>query len=33
MVFGLGYIVGLKDSSIIAAGSFLSWFVLRGAFF
>ncbi len=27
MVFGLGYIVGLKYSSIIAAGSFLSWFV------
>jgi putative OPT family oligopeptide transporter len=28
MVFGLGYIIGLKYSSIIAAGSFLSWFVL-----
>ena len=28
MVFGLGYIVGLKYSAIIAAGSFLSWFVL-----
>ncbi len=28
MVFGLGYIVGLKYSLIIAAGSFLSWFVL-----
>ncbi len=28
MVFGLGYIVGLKYSTIIAAGSFLSWFVL-----
>ncbi|MEK9138543.1 MAG: OPT/YSL family transporter, partial [Bacteroidota bacterium] len=28
MVFGLGYIVGLKYSMIIAAGSFLSWFVL-----
>ncbi len=27
MVFGLGYIVGLKYSAIIAAGSFLSWFV------
>jgi putative OPT family oligopeptide transporter len=27
MVFGLGYIIGLKYSSIIAAGSFLSWFV------
>ncbi len=28
MVFGLGYIIGLKYSAIIAAGSFLSWFVL-----
>ena len=28
MVFGLGYIVGLKYATIIAAGSFLSWFVL-----
>ncbi len=28
MVFGLGYIVGLRYSAIIAAGSFLSWFVL-----
>jgi len=28
MVFGLGYIVGLKYAAIIAAGSFLSWFVL-----
>jgi len=28
MVFGLGYIVGVKYSAIIAAGSFLSWFVL-----
>lgn len=28
MVFGLGYIVGLKYSAIIAAGSFLSWFVM-----
>lgn len=28
MVFGLGYIVGIKYSAIIAAGSFLSWFVL-----
>ena len=28
MVFGIGYIVGLKYSAIIAAGSFLSWFVL-----
>jgi putative OPT family oligopeptide transporter len=27
MVFGLGYIVGLKYSAIIAAGSFLSWYV------
>jgi putative OPT family oligopeptide transporter len=28
MVFGIGYIVGLKYAAIIAAGSFLSWFVL-----
>ncbi len=28
MVFGLGYIVGLKYSAIITAGSLLSWFVL-----
>ncbi len=28
MVFGLGYIIGLKYSTIIAAGSFLSWLVL-----
>ena len=28
MIFGLGYIVGLKYSAIITAGSFLSWFVL-----
>jgi putative OPT family oligopeptide transporter len=28
MVFGLGYIIGLKYASIICAGSFLSWFVL-----
>jgi len=28
MVLGLGYIVGLKYSTIIAVGSFLSWFVL-----
>lgn len=27
-ILGLGYIVGLKYSAIIAAGSFLSWFVL-----
>jgi putative OPT family oligopeptide transporter len=27
VVFGLGYIVGLRYSAIIAAGSFLSWFV------
>jgi putative OPT family oligopeptide transporter len=33
MVFGLGYIVGLKYSAIIAAGSFLSWFVLIPLFF
>ena len=28
MVFGLGYIIGLKYAAIIAAGSFLSWFVM-----
>jgi putative OPT family oligopeptide transporter len=28
MVLGLGYIIGLKYSAIICAGSFLSWFVL-----
>ncbi len=28
MILGLGYIIGLKYSTIIAAGSFLSWFVL-----
>lgn len=28
MVFGLGYIIGLKYAAIIAAGSMLSWFVL-----
>jgi putative OPT family oligopeptide transporter len=28
MIFGLGYIVGLRYSAIIAAGSFLSWLVL-----
>jgi putative OPT family oligopeptide transporter len=28
IVFGLGYIVGLRFASIICAGSFLSWFVL-----
>jgi len=33
MVFGLGYIVGLKYSAIIAAGSFLSWFVLIPLFY
>jgi putative OPT family oligopeptide transporter len=27
-ILGLGYIIGLKYSAIIAAGSFLSWFVL-----
>ena len=27
-VMGLGYIVGLKYSTIIVAGSFLSWFVI-----
>jgi len=33
MVFGLGYIVGLKYSAIIAAGSFLSWLVLVPLFY
>lgn len=33
MVFGLGYIVGLKYSAIITAGSFLSWFVLVPLFY
>lgn len=33
MVFGLGYIIGLKYSAIIAAGSFLSWFVLIPLFY
>ncbi|MBI3194592.1 MAG: OPT/YSL family transporter, partial [Ignavibacteriae bacterium] len=28
MIFGLGYIVGIKYSTIIAAGSFLAWYVL-----
>lgn len=28
MIFGLGYIVGLRYSAIIVAGSLLSWFVL-----
>jgi len=28
MVFGLGYIIGLKYAAIICAGSFLSWFVM-----
>ncbi|MCX6122521.1 MAG: oligopeptide transporter, OPT family [Ignavibacteriales bacterium] len=28
MVFGLGYIIGLKYAAIIAAGSILSWFVM-----
>jgi len=28
MIFGLGYIIGLKYSAIICAGSFLSWFVM-----
>ena len=27
-VMGLGYIIGLKYSAIICAGSFLSWFLL-----
>lgn len=30
-VAGLGYIIGLKYSAIICAGSFLSWFLLRPA--
>jgi putative OPT family oligopeptide transporter len=33
MVLGLGYIVGLKYSAIIAAGSYLSWFVLVPLFY
>jgi len=33
MVFGLGYIVGLRYSAIIAAGSFLSWFVIVPLFY
>lgn len=28
MIFGLGYIIGLRYTTIICAGSFLSWFVL-----
>ena len=28
MIFGLGYIIGLRYAAIICAGSFLSWFVL-----
>lgn len=32
-VTGLGYIVGLKYSSIIAAGSFVSWFVFVPLFY
>ncbi|MFH0990842.1 MAG: oligopeptide transporter, OPT family [bacterium] len=28
MIFGIGYIIGLKYAAIICAGSFLSWFVL-----
>ncbi len=31
-VLGLGYIIGLKYASIIAAGSFLSWFLLIPVF-
>ena len=31
-VMGLGYIVGLKYSAIIAAGSFVSWFVIIPVF-
>lgn len=33
MVFGLGYIIGLKYAAIICAGSFLSWFVLIPLFY
>jgi len=33
IVVGLGYIIGLKYSAIIAAGSFLSWFVLVPVFY
>jgi putative OPT family oligopeptide transporter len=28
MIFGIGYIIGLKYTAVICAGSFLSWFVL-----
>ncbi len=28
MIFGLGYIIGLRYSTIIAAGSLLSWFIM-----
>jgi putative OPT family oligopeptide transporter len=28
MIFGLGYIIGLRYSTIIAAGSVLSWFIM-----
>jgi putative OPT family oligopeptide transporter len=28
MIFGLGYIIGLRYSAIIAAGSLLSWFIM-----
>lgn len=33
IVVGLGYIIGLKYSAIIAAGSFLSWFVFVPVFY
>jgi putative OPT family oligopeptide transporter len=32
MILGMGYIIGLKYSAIICAGSFLSWFVLTPLF-
>jgi putative OPT family oligopeptide transporter len=33
MIFGLGYIIGLRYSAIIVAGSMLSWFVLVPLFY
>jgi putative OPT family oligopeptide transporter len=33
MIFGLGYIIGLRYSAIIVAGSALSWFVLVPLFY
>jgi putative OPT family oligopeptide transporter len=33
MIFGLGYIIGLKYSAIICAGSFLAWYALIPLFY